>query len=535
MANDSHQEETTLVRLWPYVPVGVAALVFAALTAAFWDYTVDDAFISFRYARNLAQGYGLTYNAGGPPIEGYTGLLWVLLMAVPARLGLDVEVFAKVVGVLATLACMAVTFRLSLRLIGPGERGQTTFAAGMAILLLAAQAETAIHTVAGLETALYSLLLTAFLYQCLCSAEEQTNRCLGALAFTGLLLGLTRPEGNLPVLVGLLTLLPMLQGRRRSALVWSALLLYVLPGLAYFLWRFHYYGQLLPLPFYLKAANQQTLAGLRGVVGFLATYGTSALGVLMCVAAIRFKRTHAPGLLASLSLLVFFLFPAHIMGYCFRFLYPLVPAICALGGAGLALLLTLPLSSQKEGRPWARHLPAIALCLLLAVSQVPRLPGAYTTQVRYYAAGLQRAHIALGKCLAEFKPAGRQPVLAIGDAGAVPYYSGWRTIDIFGLNEPHIALSREHDPEYVLSQHPDVLVLISSSATVFVPHLDREADLYHASLARGMRPLRAMEFDPHRYYLWVLAFPGSDVWEHLKGATCGMPLTPGETPGGPAS
>lgn len=531
MVKDSHQQPSVLGRLWPYLPVGVATLVFAALTALFWGYTVDDAFISFRYARNLAQGYGLTYNAGGPPIEGYTGLLWVLLMAVPARLGLDVETFAKVAGVVATVACLAVTFRLSLRLIGPGERHKATFAAGMATVLLAAQAETAIHSVAGLETALYSLLLTAFLYQCLRSAEEQTNRSFGALAFTGLLVGLTRPEGNLAVLIGLLTLLPGLQGRRRSALVGSALLLYVLPGLAYFLWRLHYYGQLLPLPFYLKAANQHTLSGLRGVAGFLATYVTSALGVLMCIAATRFNRTHAPGILASLSLLVFFLFPAHIMGYCFRFLFPLVPAICALAGVGLAMLLTLPLPAGKEERPWARHLPAIALCLLLALSQVPRLPGAYTTQVRYYAAGLQRAHIALGKCLAEFKPAGRQPVLAIGDAGAVPYYSGWRTIDTLGLNEPHIALSGDHDPEYVLSQRPDVLVLISSSATAFVPHLDREADLYHASLARGMRPLRAMEFDPHRYYLWVLAFPGSDLWQHLKQADCGIPLTPD----GPAS
>ena len=40
--------------------------------------TMDDAYISFRYARNLAEGLGFVYNAG-ERIEGYTNFLWVFL------------------------------------------------------------------------------------------------------------------------------------------------------------------------------------------------------------------------------------------------------------------------------------------------------------------------------------------------------------------------------------------------------------------------------------------------------------------------
>src|SRR4051812_24123669 len=42
----------------------------------------EDAMISMRYARHLADGHGLVWNVGEPPIEGFTNLLWVLWMSV---------------------------------------------------------------------------------------------------------------------------------------------------------------------------------------------------------------------------------------------------------------------------------------------------------------------------------------------------------------------------------------------------------------------------------------------------------------------
>ena len=40
----------------------------------------DDAFISFRYARNLLEGHGLVFNPG-EYVEGYSNFLWVLELA----------------------------------------------------------------------------------------------------------------------------------------------------------------------------------------------------------------------------------------------------------------------------------------------------------------------------------------------------------------------------------------------------------------------------------------------------------------------
>src|SRR4051812_27890475 len=47
----------------------------------------DDAMISMRFARNLASGHGLRWNAGATPVEGYSNFLWTLWMAVPHALG----------------------------------------------------------------------------------------------------------------------------------------------------------------------------------------------------------------------------------------------------------------------------------------------------------------------------------------------------------------------------------------------------------------------------------------------------------------
>src|SRR3954451_17576474 len=41
----------------------------------------DDAMISMQYARNLAQGNGLVWNAHQPAVEGYTNFLWTIWMA----------------------------------------------------------------------------------------------------------------------------------------------------------------------------------------------------------------------------------------------------------------------------------------------------------------------------------------------------------------------------------------------------------------------------------------------------------------------
>jgi hypothetical protein len=63
---------------------GAIALVVLAFSHV---WIVDDAYITFRYAHNLAEGRGLVFNEG-EYVEGYTNFLWTVLMALAELFGI---------------------------------------------------------------------------------------------------------------------------------------------------------------------------------------------------------------------------------------------------------------------------------------------------------------------------------------------------------------------------------------------------------------------------------------------------------------
>ena len=94
------------------VLAAAAMTVAATLTVLLSRLTLDDAYITFRYARHLAEGYGLgAWNHTGERVEGYSSLLWTLLLAGAARLGVDVRLASKVLGAAAALVVIAALVR----------------------------------------------------------------------------------------------------------------------------------------------------------------------------------------------------------------------------------------------------------------------------------------------------------------------------------------------------------------------------------------------------------------------------------------
>src|SRR5215470_4166703 len=140
------------------IPIGVwigLALSLAALLAHAWAYRflTDDAFISFRYARNLSRGLGLVFNPGSERVEGYTNFLWVLILAALDRLGLPPERAANVLSLVATAGLWTVVVGFALR----------TFTRSWLALVpafgLALTRSVAVWSTSGLETRLFELLV----------------------------------------------------------------------------------------------------------------------------------------------------------------------------------------------------------------------------------------------------------------------------------------------------------------------------------------------------------------------------------------
>ena len=59
---------------------------------------LDDAYIFFRYAENLVNGYGFVWNIGEAPVEGYTSFLYLSTLIIAKFFSIDLELFAILFG-----------------------------------------------------------------------------------------------------------------------------------------------------------------------------------------------------------------------------------------------------------------------------------------------------------------------------------------------------------------------------------------------------------------------------------------------------
>ncbi|MDQ0377999.1 ArnT family glycosyltransferase [Amycolatopsis thermophila] len=225
------------VGVWPRVQTRQArrvwivllALVFALVLQLVVATVPDGAFITFRYARNIAEGYGAVYTIG-ERVEGLPNFVWLVLVTLPrAMFGADVVTGAVVLGVLSTLGCVVVAYLLAKRFAGG--------AGVIAALLTAGASLLAAHGQAGTETALFVLLvLTGCL--ALVSGHPLVGGVLAALAV------MTRSDGVVFALLGEVWLLYTAVRRRSS---WWAPAGYLLGALVFLVpwwaWEATYYDR----------------------------------------------------------------------------------------------------------------------------------------------------------------------------------------------------------------------------------------------------------------------------------------------------
>jgi arabinofuranosyltransferase len=492
---------------WLSAVVVLVGIVLAISILRAWRFTVDDTFITLRYSRNVAEGLGPTFNATGPRAEGYTSLLWMLVLVAPHRLGLDALVVAKALGIAATFSTLLIAARWARTeaLAAWGDRRAAAWAGATAAFCFGVVPATALHAVSGMETALFTLLLTAMFAKAAGIVRGDRGGANGLVALA-LLTGLTRPEGNLAALVVIGATVALLERGPRVTLVVRAAAGWIVPVCAYELWRRGYYGLLFPLPFYVKLMTPGFLAGWPDVRNYLGG-PVLHLALLIVPALVRPARTLWPALAAMAAFLAFFLLPQHLMGFEHRYLAPLDPSFGVLAGIGLARLFAF--ASRDEGR--MSRLPdalknAIALVLVgsgvgLEVWDTHAQIGGWVA----YGDNLARAHERLGADLfALDMPEGR---LAISDAGAVPYLSRWWTLDMIGLNDASIATTGRRDPASVLAYRPDVVVLVSRQRDRFesAEWSRWESPLFDACVATGFVSVGVPRHFADNYWLWVMA------------------------------
>ncbi len=231
------------------------------LASVAWFIT-DDAFISFRYARNLLEGHGLVFNPG-EYVEGYTNFLWVLeLAAIWGLLGIRPEDAAQWLSVIYTAGTIVVMLWWVARM--PALRHRW-LVAWMALGLVCSSATFAVWTSGGgLETRQFTFFALAAVV-CL-TVFGQSRWGLLAASLSLAAAALTRPEGLLLAACGV----GWFVGHRlltTHRLDWRGTLTLAGPFVvligAHFLARHSYYGEWLPNTYYAKHVGPWFESGFR--------------------------------------------------------------------------------------------------------------------------------------------------------------------------------------------------------------------------------------------------------------------------------
>jgi arabinofuranosyltransferase len=458
----------------PAAAWGVLALAGALLLAhaRHFDFLTDDAFISFRYADTLVRSGELTFNRG-ERVEGYTNFLWTMVVALVLRLGGDPGTWSKALGVACAEGTLVALMLFSTSPAG-GAPGRPAPWAALAPLLLALASPFAAWSEGGLETALFTLLVTAGLLRHLLELR-QPRRPWSALLLA--LATLARPDGLLVFAAAAVHRLAHggatgVRARPPALLRWG--LVFAAVVVPYWAWRWSYYGYPLPNTFYAKTGPPLWGPGLRYLRQFVVdTQAWIALALL----AVPWRERTDGGRLQSLIAVALGAWTVYVaavggdfMG-SYRFLVPVLPLAALAVQEGLAHLYD---AWRRRGGARAPAWAALAVLLLAdAAWNVRATRRALEVDSRdgVDSVGWLKQFVAqttaIGKYLATAYPAGT--TIATTAVGVIPYYSRMPTVDLLGLNDVYVAHEvpptadrpghRKAAPEeYVLARRPRLLV-----------------------------------------------------------------------------
>lgn len=426
----------------------------------------DDAYITFRFAQHFAQGQGLIWNIGGERVEGFTSFLHVLLLAIPIKFAVAPEVGGLALGIGSVLLTAGMIGFMIRR-----QFGRLVPAAAIVLGLYLVDQATAIHSTSGLETQLFVVMLcAAFLTAWFFIETPRWQTALG-LALLVFLSVLARPEGVLygaamygTLAVYALYLLRHTQQRACLGYVGLSATVLVLLGAMYAVWKYNYFGYLLPNPFYVKS-NQLALKGIEPVwvfvrhtviwytplaAGFILLGGRRIIPVLENVKTwMKIGLT----LITPLPALIYYLTITHEVGGAYRFTYPIyfygvmATAACASVAtraiqtkprvlAGLSLItvayLFVPIVVQQSWR----------------ISPLPRDP-------------FMQYHWNIALALKETGLGPKATVLTDA-AGVIPYVSEFNQVDRVGLVDNFLSgrqkIALQEREQYIWNRPLDVYI-----------------------------------------------------------------------------
>lgn len=369
------------------------------LLAAVVGFLHEDAYILFIYSRHLAETGQISFDLVHGPAEGATDFLWMSLIALGVRLGVDPGFVAAGLNAMGAGALLSAMYR-----VHAPARWQEGLARLLPLVLLSPFMGAAL----GGFSVLFYVGLYAQVLVCL------LHRRIRAAIGWSVLLCLTRPDA---VVLSAGTLLPVLYRFRHERRVLFSFALAALVGGGYFFWRKHYFGEWLPLPLMVKSQGDSLAESL--VNNLMVLLPFVALPWLYWRFGSRLSRFDMLGILLPAMLLWVALALAHqSQNISYRFQAPIMVSL-------LLVALSLRLPSWR----WR-----VLVWLPFLLFGFKTLAG----EARYlstpaYINGLPQ----LLKQRGVVRPDTR---IALTEAGRMPYYLPAQYMDLVGLNSREVAV-----------------------------------------------------------------------------------------------
>ena len=444
---------------------------------------VDDAMISMRYAKHLAQGHGLAWNIGEQPVEGFTNLGWTLYMAFlhlfpfPAS---KISLAVMLTSLVILLANITVVHKIAETLIP-----DSNYAPTLAALITAFYFPLVLWSLRGMEVGLLTFLINFALLLAVShlpphsfhsgtmwrAAPGKNNNNLVSIILAVAII--VRIDAIISAtLIGLYLFIK----NKRSAII--PIISIIITTLVVFYFQKNYFGDFLPTTYYQKVTGFSAIERIqRGLLVFnqFATRDTFFLFLFSIAGLFFYKMQRQREALLLLGVFIAQCAYSIYVGGDYaepetnaanRFITQGMPALIIL----FSWMTNRILSDLKTAQPRSalstlKVNPAIplALIILIIISGEPWINYAIDN-APLLKADIRR--VKLGLLIAE--NTSPEALIAVHAAGQIPYFSERTTIDLLGLNDPAVAKSAGHgefypghnkwDYEYSITQlQPDLI------------------------------------------------------------------------------
>jgi hypothetical protein len=424
----------------------------------------DDAMISMRYARNLAEGHGLVWNAGGERVQGFSNPGVTLAMAALHALPVAPErasLLFQALELALLAASLALVWRIARELFP--ERPVAAPAAALAVLACAPHQLWALQ---GSDTGAVGAWLLACLAWLAAQGRERWPARLPLLLAAGALLRLD--ASVLAAAVAAVSLGYPGARARRLALSLAPLALVCAAWLGV---GWLYYGDPLPNTWYLKASGSPRALVLRSGAEQLLARLPGLAPALAAAAFSVWRRRGDPRVLALAAAvaagLAYDVWAGGdwVTSHGSRFSTPVLAPLLLLAADGACALAAALVGAA---RPVLRAAAALVLAVALGALASPR--AALVEWLDPRAPTLYHAVNGENLVLAAWLRKHTQPDTSLGVhwGGVPPYFSGRPAVDLLGRSDRHIAhlaVNRfvpghsKWDWEYVLHvRRPDLIL-----------------------------------------------------------------------------